>query len=53
MAWLNYYECPKCAYTWEDYWECQVDDTCPSCGNRNIGPSASREVENFKEREDA
>jgi len=51
--WLNYYECPRCNYTWEDEWDCQVDDDCPNCGCRSIGPSASREVENFKKREDA
>ena len=48
MAWLNYYECPECAHTWGDYWECQVDDACPSCGHRNIGPTESKEIENFK-----
>ena len=26
MTWLNHYECPKCEYAWQDYWDCQVDD---------------------------
>jgi hypothetical protein len=45
MAWLNYYECPECIYRWGDYWECQVDDTCPCCGHRNISPTESKEIE--------
>ena len=43
--WLNYYECTRCEYMWEDEWDCQVDDDCPHCGCRHIGPYESREVE--------
>ncbi len=44
MTWLNYYECPKCEYAWQDYWNCQVDDDCPHCGCRHISPMESQEV---------
>ena len=43
--WLNYYKCTRCEYMWEDEWECQVDDDCPHCGCRHIGPHESKEVE--------
>jgi len=44
MTWLNHYECPKCEYAWQDYWDCQVDDDCPHCGCRHISPMESQEV---------
>ena len=42
--WLNYYECPECEDIWQDEWDCQVDDDCPSCGCRHISPYESQEV---------
>lgn len=42
--WLNYYECPECNDTWEDEWDYQADDDCPSCGCRHISPYESQEV---------
>lgn len=37
----NCYECPRCATTWEDEWDCQCDDDCPACGMRHISPFES------------
>mgnify|MGYP003642342440 FL=1 len=44
MTWLNYYECPECNDTWQDEWDCQVDDDCPSCGCRHISPYESVDI---------
>ena len=44
MTWLKYYECPRCKYIWEDQWDCQVDDDCPSCGCRHISPYESVDI---------
>ena len=41
---LNYYECPECENIWEDQWDCQVDDDCPSCGCRHISPYESVDI---------
>lgn len=38
---LNYYTCPVCNYYWEDEWDCEVEDDCPSCGHRHITPKKS------------
>jgi|TARA_A100001015_G_C14791292_1_gene633178 rubrerythrin len=38
---LNLYECPLCNYSWEDEYECAVNDDCPNCGNRHIEPYES------------
>ena len=45
MTWLNYYECPRCKYIWEDQWDCQVDDDCSECGCRHISPYESKDIE--------
>ena len=44
MTWLNYYECPECNDTWQDEWDCQVDNDCPSCGCRHISPYESVDI---------
>ena len=44
MTWLNYYECPECEDIWQDEWDCQVDDDCPSCGCKHISPYESVDI---------
>lgn len=45
MTWLsNHYVCPRCKYAWDDEWSCAVDDDCPSCGFRHIGPEDSEDL---------
>lgn len=41
----NYYKCPDCGYEWEDDWDCNCDDDCPSCGCRHISPYKSEDIE--------
>ena len=41
---INSYECPECECTWEDEWDCQVDDDCPQCGKRHISPYHSEDL---------
>ena len=39
MAWfLNFYKCERCKRRWTDEWSCMCDDTCPSCGARDMSP---------------
>lgn len=37
--WLNHYLCP-CGEEWEDEWDCQCNDRCPSC-NKEVEPYIS------------
>jgi len=38
--WRNFYLCPDCDVEWEDVWDCQCNDRCPSC-NKEIQPYKS------------
>jgi len=40
----NSYECPKCHHTWDDEWDCEVDDDCTQCGCRHISPYKSQDI---------
>ncbi len=45
MAWfLNFYKCEKCRRRWTDEWSCMCDDTCPSCGARDMTPHDSENL---------
>lgn len=37
----NEYRCPACQAAWEDTWCSGCDDTCPSCGCRDVSPHTS------------
>lgn len=39
---LNHYCCP-CGAEWEDEWDCQYNDRCPTC-NKEVEPDFSEEV---------
>ena len=39
----NFYRCDACGHEWEDVYECMVDDECPSCGRKGIGPYKSED----------
>ncbi len=52
LQFVNYYECPEnnggCGHSWEDVYNCQVDDDCPKCGKRHISPyNSSDPPENY------
>ena len=40
---LNHYRCPSCRVDWEDEWDCQCNDRCPSC-NHEIEPYRSEAI---------
>lgn len=35
---LNHYKCGRCAYEWDDIYDCAVDDDCANCGARHYTP---------------
>lgn len=43
-AWLNHYQHDDCNVEWTDVWSCQVNDTCPACGTKEIEPYLSQEI---------
>lgn len=43
MLYQNHYICYKCAHTWQDDYECMVDDECPKCGAKACSPVESYE----------
>ena len=52
MAWfLNFYKCDECGGRWTDDWSCQCDDTCPSCGARDMTPTRSEDLTELIEQE--
>jgi DNA-directed RNA polymerase subunit RPC12/RpoP len=36
IVYLNFYRCDRCGEEWEDAWDSEVDDDCPSCGKRHM-----------------
>jgi DNA-directed RNA polymerase subunit RPC12/RpoP len=48
---LNFYKCPECGKKWKDTWSSMVDNTCPSCGIRNISPYKSVDTRDFDDEE--
>lgn len=40
----NEYACKNCGNHWFDYWECAVDDDCPTCGVRNV-PTSTHDID--------
>ena len=45
LTFRNYYRCPDCGHEWEDVWDGQPDDDCPSCHKRHISPYDSEDAE--------
>ena len=43
LMFTNYYDCPRCHFTWNDTWSCACDDDCPDCSLRHISPYDSDE----------
>lgn len=39
----NFYECEACNTSWNDVWECAVDDECDTC-HRDLSPVRSVEI---------
>jgi hypothetical protein len=44
MWFTNFYECEDCSVHWEDVWNGQPDDECPTCG-KFISPYDSKDSE--------
>lgn len=44
QVFINHYECPSCAGTWQDRWCAQCDDDCPHCGKRHVSPLESEDA---------
>lgn len=42
---LNFYACPTCTGHWDSQWSSMCDDDCPYCGQRNVSPIHSEDVE--------
>lgn len=40
----NSYTCPSCGTSWDDEWDCEVEDDCPECGERHITPVKSEDL---------
>ncbi len=54
MAWLiNLYKCERCKRRWVDEWSCGCDDTCPSCGARDMTPYDSVDMTTLVEEDGA
>ena len=45
MLFRNYYRCDRCNEPWEDVWSATCDDDRPRCGDRNMSPYKSEDVE--------
>jgi hypothetical protein len=43
MRFRNHYCCPTCKTEWESVWDSTCDDSCPTCGARNISPYESED----------
>lgn len=46
----NFYQCPACGHSWQDYWDSGCDDECPACGQRDVSPYRSVAVNEKGER---
>ena len=52
MAWfLNFYKCERCKRRWTDEWSCMCDNTCPSCGARDMSPFDSHNLTDIVEQD--